>query len=127
MLFYYFFKTCVKSCFFGGRRPALFQHCSTNSQSIGLVQSFGGILTAILSLYLFIIVGLAILKRSTKYRIIKSAVQSAYCMATSMAAIILLLAINLNMNITFYMLVPILQLQTFALIFLDHVSNRRRA
>ena len=92
-----------------------------NCASIGnevLVYIFAGALAIILGFFLLAVAALAISKRSGHNELTKNTVLCAYCVVPTMFAGLLLIAIGLDMNMTYYILVPIVQIKTIGLFFL---------
>ena len=99
-----------------------FEHCSSeNTLSVGLFSVLAGILACLL---VYIIVS-AFSKKADKNIVKKYAILTTYCVAPSTVAMVLLIAINLYMDITYYVVFLIIQVNILAvLVFAKKLSDQ---
>ena len=95
-----------------------YEHCASPDGNEKTTFGFFGTLLGILTCFLFGLIGYSLSTQSDNHIFTKTSIRSSYCVVPSIIAVILLTAINLPMNIAYYVIVLILEFKTISLLVL---------
>ena len=99
-----------------------FQHCTSEGYNLQMLIVIG-MLAGLLAVGWISLVAVALSSKTDTHPLTKNGILAASCVVPTFIAITLLIVVDMDMNITYYILVPIIHLKTISLIGLAQLQE----